>query len=237
MTKFCTSVIRSEIIPTAISAGRANSLKHKLKCISCWACSETLDSFQGNDLKALEKHWMWTPLHRPVGWPDQCLLHQRFGLDLFISQIDPSCFASRHLYNKCTVVWSSRGRALQESTVHPWEMSQWRTSFFYFSILLFVLNVPSGLWLQATVPKTSSTSFVKLNSVLASNVLLLCLRALCTVLMRVLYSLCEQENVAKFAVSSNMKLSYWYYGCTGNALGNMKVVIAHTSHCLPASWG
>jgi len=76
-------------------------------------CTERLDSFQENEIKALKKHWMWMPFHRPMGRPDQCLLHQCFGFDLFISQIDLCCSASRHLYNIWVVVWLRRGRAYE----------------------------------------------------------------------------------------------------------------------------
>lgn len=130
---------------------------------SRWACRDTPDSFQGNKIKALKKHWMWMLYHRPVGRPDQCLLHQRFGLDLFIPQIDLNCFASGHLYNTCVVVCLSQGGPYKgpmyctNSSLKSELLKGWSFSSLQMSLQAF--------WLQA---QHFLHQLVELDSVIAS---------------------------------------------------------------------
>lgn len=142
---------------------------------------------------------------------DQCLLHQRFGLDLFIPPIDLSCFASRHLYNTCAAGWLSSGRTC-EGLKYKLIIEKWyqinKYSFIY--LLLFYLNVPSGLWLWGESAEHFLSQLVLLNSVLESNMFVSCLRTVWTGLMRIHNSHCHFLDYATVRVI----LRFWQK-CTG----------------------
>lgn len=167
--------------------------------------------------------------HRPVGRPDQCLLHQRFGLDLFIPQIDLSCFASGHLYNTCVVVCFSQGGPLQGSNVlYKLIAEKWAAKG---AILQFSADVTSGL-LTAGSTFSPPACWAWL-SYSIGYVSLLRLGLLWPVLMRILYS--DSKNGVEFAQLCNCHTDTTVPA--ENALGNMKVVITYTIQSPPVSWG
>lgn len=128
----------------------------KFRFISCWARRETLDSFQRNEIKALEKH----ECRSTDSWDrsDQCLLHQRFGLDLLIPRIDLSCFASGHLYNTVAVFWLSRGRSY-ESLMYKLMLERWAGKG---QLLRFCVCVLSERALRPVTARLRSWTFPEL---------------------------------------------------------------------------